>query len=1436
MRPSNVAGRALAVLVLVLAFVNGCSEERSPINRVQANALAKSFFVGEIADPADDPGFFMRVSVVDVMQGANSDGLITSADGQATTGIRWEIGESMLIARLRYELIEDTDHKGLHATPDGQAVAAYAIEKHFDIQADYNPSTGEALNVIVENDTDRPWYEREFFRVDWSRNLVTDAYSLDTLSQIGILYGVEWEPLATYVSDPSHPDAPVFSEKDGYLDITSRVLAKPGVVDFADWGKVPACWLYGSFPEASCNPTEVKLRTAFLRARETDYEPTDWDGERMDLFGVFTQDRFGYDRGYGIVDPKWHRFAAKWNFHPRSHTNQVCATSDTTPFGADVHRDDDGDGTEDECAAVGRGSRCDEFRGFCTIPLRDREIRTIPWHVNRDFPADLFEVTRETLASWDDAVRVGLLAGRLAECRRTKEADCESRLGWPTPWSDDFVPPVGTDSATALPHAFVLCHNPVTADDDEACGPAGTSPRLGDIRYNLVANIVAPETDSPWGIMMDAEDPTSGEKVAGSVNIWGARTDRAAAQLVDMLMLVEGLLSPETYVKGENVAGWIAELQQGGPAARAGRGLSTEELARHRAAFDPRVLAPFSANVPAPKGTAHPRLVQQKRFEALHALGRLGPGNAVLGQRLHQLKGTTVEAAMMNAEMAQLAGVDPAGPMPPEAIHRVSPFGLKNPTIERALSRQARLARARNGSCRLDEEGPDPDNLIGLAAKAKGLFGVPSADDPAAIEVWRKKVYDWARAEYTRGVLAHEFGHSMGLRHNFAASFDALNYDAAYWQLRTRNASVTAPCADGTTDGAACIGPRWRDPITTEELANGIGEHATTSVMDYPGEPSQDQRLPGRYDRAAMRFLYGGVVDVWATPGVTVNGSGLGKKTAYALTAFGTNPGLFGVYYFPPTTPGDPYRFIHYSDYQNQFGLITDCAPSDSPEAVLGQRCKERPLDVVDYRDMESFSDDPDYASFSWGRIPRATDAAGRVRRGYLFQSDEYSDVGNVTTFTNDAGADAYEIVRYLESQYELRYVVDHFRRNRTTFDTDSVVSRTRYRYLDAVESIAKTFAFGAILSGDPTAPAADLLDDGNFGPLSLASSTALELFARVLTRPEPGYYCSSADCYFVPQPLGVEGLVHGADSAPLPDLYGYDFHIPLGEGRYVHNDFDYEQGYFWGDYQTQVGSYYEKTWAVYYLSEAFDNFISNSKEDFIDGRYKNVNFATVYPEQVRRLYNALLTGDYDTYAPRVKGLASPDVNPPDFPVMYPSWLNPSGLGSFPAGAGIVEPNWGWNERIYAMVWGAMFFPTNWSYDWVNQARITHSLQETPDWPVSETVVFVDPKAGLTYRARSTGTELLLGHARQKAAGARMLEWANRLATYAYEVERDGQGHPLFQPDGTPRFIRDGQGNPVPDSTHPGAAAVLQNYVDQIEMFRQLTAEFGQPVDQLPKP
>ena len=182
-RASLVAAAGLAVLA------SGCAEEREPINQVQPNVLDKSFFVGKnLLDSSDDPEFYAQGTLIDVGYGASQNGLFTSTYAQPLSRIKWVIQEKELVGRLTYERIENSDGKGVGGLKnEGVIVAVYPIEKHFDIQKQYNPTTGEELNVGVENSTDRPWYERQYFRVDWSKNLNDGSYDFDTINYLGLV-------------------------------------------------------------------------------------------------------------------------------------------------------------------------------------------------------------------------------------------------------------------------------------------------------------------------------------------------------------------------------------------------------------------------------------------------------------------------------------------------------------------------------------------------------------------------------------------------------------------------------------------------------------------------------------------------------------------------------------------------------------------------------------------------------------------------------------------------------------------------------------------------------------------------------------------------------------------------------------------------------------------------------------------------------------------------------------------------------------------------------------------------------------------------------------------------------------------------------------------------------------------------------------------------
>lgn len=528
---------AMGLLGLAAGGAMGCAEERDPINRVQANALSKSFFVGaDLVDNSDNPDFYANGTLTDIGYGASQSALFTAWYSNNLSIIRWEVTEDLLLGRLAYERIEDSDGKGAgKETADGQMLYAFKIESHFDIRRGYNPTTGEELNVIEENTSDRPWYQREYFRVDWSKNLNTESYDYDNMALLGILDGVTYEPINYYINDPAHPDAPHFDPAEGYFDVTTRMYAKPQKIYIGWWGQdIPACFLDpdlfgGTAPAANCNPVEITIRNSFWKKPDRDYEPADWDGYQFQAFGPFLVERKGFTRNHGMSDDQWHRFISRYNVWQSSHyyadpenrTGAVaCYTPETTvPSTADPTRDENQDGTHDECAVVGNGSRCDKFSQKCTLPFAQRAVRPIVWYYTKGSENRFFEGTEWATQEWDIAMRSAIVAARYSECQRIGGADCGAN--YPVPQADMYVMSdlvaISTEvdacrlehrkgntscnegqivdtallargydaasqdyvamRATALmEEAVILCHSPIEASDHPLCGEG--KPRL----------------------------------------------------------------------------------------------------------------------------------------------------------------------------------------------------------------------------------------------------------------------------------------------------------------------------------------------------------------------------------------------------------------------------------------------------------------------------------------------------------------------------------------------------------------------------------------------------------------------------------------------------------------------------------------------------------------------------------------------------------------------------------------------------------------------------------------------------------------------------------------------------------------------------------------------------------------------------------------------
>jgi hypothetical protein len=1470
--------RRLLIASMISTAALGCAEERAPISRVQANALAKSFFVGnDLDDPADDPEFYSRATVVDVGYG-DSNGFYTSGNAQSVARIKWEITEDLLLARLTYEAIEDADGHGSRTTNNGTVVAAYAIKSHFDIRRGYNAATGEENNVIEENTSDRPWYERDYFRVDWSANLVTDAYDFDWLSLQGLFGGISYQSLHTYVSDPASEDAPVFDTEAGYFDITNRVWASPKILE-TPYGTYPACFFNGeitggSYPVGSCNPTEIKIRLSYRRVTDNDYQAKDWTGTRFSMYGAFYEERRGFEDQYGVVDSRWHRFGSFYNIWQKSHVDLACNTAGTTPAGASPTRDGDAlsgrpeNGTDDECEDQGApaGSHCDPLARKCTIPYASREVRPIPWHFGPDQDAEgLFDWTAKATGEWDLAVRVAVQTGRLTECRRTNGAS----IGAGDQAACDAAFPADEASVkAAVPEIIFLCHNPVATGDRPECGAVGQKARLGDLRYNFVNAIATPQSGSPWGVMLDGVDPLTGEKVQSSINIWDPVTTSAAQGAIDVIRWMNGEIDEEdiksgAYINRFAITGDLQpksfqdfQTMSRDSADQRLRGLSPPPA---QAVYAPRALPPLSPKELVEAGNA--------AFQA--AYGTPVDGGPKVAARIAAARGTQVEAELTTPNFVEIAGLDPSIPLDDAAMEYASPLRGNDLGHEMDLAALRERSLAERGACRL--EAPEPTAFVGMAKVMREKF--PIGDSETEQETFDRvtRMREYLRKRMHYGIILHEMGHSIGLRHNFVGSYDAFNFRPQYWQLRTHNGEITKKCDDRVDDGSTCVGPRWYDPMTQDEDEGLLWMWQHTTVMDYPGDISQDTLGLGPYDKAAARFFYTDTLDVWDTPGQDCaardDGGTCTEPNAFAIQG---KVGNFGGIGGPWTFKGD-YQFVnavHYSQFNKEFELLRNCRPStvtqpgDWDEArdgvwspvfdghvVLGTECDGPPVDYVDYRDLDSYTVEKTKA---------------RVRWPHMFATDYSADIGNVAVLRHDNGADMYEQFNYLINVYENRHVFDNFRRGRQSFSVRGAAMRSMSRFSDKMRNIVQAFALyhDFVLRGLSLESGLDYVTpyeatDGVLKPNALAASLAFDHFARQLTRPQPGGYTVrknwAGDRVAVPQ----ESLfTNSSTMVVLPEgSQIYSNGEPGFGARKVNNSLNNADGSFDIQWLTSAGSYYDKVYATYHLTESSNRFLDVSLLDFVDGRYRNLSFVNLYPDGFRRLVGTALTGDTALLGARLSSASgnTPQVDPndrPKRPMGWVSWWPEAGPQvcwpsrgfmtcvdspsedpidqDAPAKSIAVDASVGIEVQKFLVYYSLLYLPENWKSDWVDEFRIySVGSDSVPDLPTENAIYFKDPESGTLYIARRHGTEDLFGKTVEKRISARMLAWANVLAQNAYEVDSidpvTGAVNVAIQ-DGAP--VLAGGATKCEDSQ---ACVALRNYKALIDFTRQTASTFGFP-------
>ncbi len=615
----KISGLLKAVTMTTFASIMmiGCAQERDTIDRVQPNYYKKSYFEGE---------WHYQRTVVSVPSGS----VFTSVgmtDHSGMTRVSFDIQENFLYARRTTEFIKDGDDRDAAEDRgdqyEGEVVAAFRILSHFDIQPAYNPSTGEELNILNENTTDRPWYERDYIRVDWSKNEVTNL-SLD-------FEAASIEPVSYFVQEfddatgERHRDAPVFegpvhgegtegeyANANPYFDITSRIFAKAGSFYYPGYGDIPLCWL-NEFNE--CGSSEYGIRHSFNKMDpEHQYAPTPYKGAMTEMFGYFWTDRNVFtDRG--VFEQNRERYMNRHNLFK-------------TWF------DEDGD----------------------VLDPDERELKPIIYYVNRDWPSEdedpvLNEVAQEVADQWNDIF-------------------------------EEAVDSMGADRDGQ--DMFILCpHNPVQDGDPSECGEEGFSPRMGDLRYSFMAWVPNYTQGGLLGLGPSNNDPETGEIVSGIGYIYESN-DRYAYQTMEMIDLLRGA-DVTNYIEGLDLRNWVERVDMTANQAREQRWTPLSEAEYFvEQRFSPQRLARFE-NIRKDMTQFDQQMIKEDGFAAwrdqeLDRISSLLDLNMQEDKsaRLEALVGTPYEKQLLTDDLLAMNGFDPDLPVTEDTLDRISPLRAGN--------------------------------------------------------------------------------------------------------------------------------------------------------------------------------------------------------------------------------------------------------------------------------------------------------------------------------------------------------------------------------------------------------------------------------------------------------------------------------------------------------------------------------------------------------------------------------------------------------------------------------------------------------------------------------------------------------------------------------------------------------------------------------------
>jgi len=1216
--------KLVLVTTLFALTALGCSKQ-APVNQVGVNVVDKSLFTGS---------WYYSRTVIDVDYEASGfgtypgDTAIDFAGGGFTTfpRIRWVIDEDTLYAYRDYELIEGSNPEhpaaGEHL---GHPVAAFGIESQFDIIRSYNPTTGEQVNTVVENDTDRRWYERDYMRVDWSKNMLPGYYGqIANLYEVLGLYNNEpadlyiqqqsefpdsWQPRfdflsCTGVDDTDCPEgerdyAEDYNQGELYhFSFVTQELLSPGIVPDPFTGRpVNYCLSpYSGIP--ICSTVAIFVRNSFLKVSDTrQYEAQNWNDSRFERHGYFRNERDTADRMSGADDPAY------------GYTDFLNYTINRHNIWREWYTEDaDGNHT--------------------SIPYTERRVRPIVFYSTPELPAHLVEPSLALVGEWNTVFMNTVRGLRDQPQPGFPRMDCQTTNPDAYCFCDTNPTTGETINATCAGHYDLYetpeaaaargvtnpydCHvelpagaepdmnNPGLADTDfygwygaqfvgsecvnqlriNTCNRAavaengGTMAGLdcqerGDMRFKYLSYVDQPGT--PFlGVATMRGDPVTGEIMAGDANIGGPALDGYRTFALQNYDLINGTLTDREFILGEDVRGYFEDLnvvqEPNLPRTR-----FIEALRRNETDLADRT----------PIDNQMERFVQ--RAERL--AGPEGRANTYMGRRA-DLAGTDIEQRLMgNWETLNMAGLDhvPAGVdpahLPEDILNATSPFRTN---IHEQLDHSAQRHTAYSEA-----------NMM-----------MPNEYVDASVTNFVNRHRDWPRNKlaFTLNRLLmfdtelHEYGHCMGLRHDFGGSVDSHNYFDNYYEI---DAQLPLPDpADFDTDGTAGFSTdeqsayetAYGEAKTNRELA-GIEQWMNSSIMEYTAQWYERTVVQaGRYDNAAIADGYGDLTEVYDN----VDGRDMADITP------ANTQRAWAKYYFGGQACSTDAE-CPFSTSGSRAGELN----ATNMSSGLTQRCVAHPDGAATHGNICSDFDSDERALVGTNPAPRWAPV------DYMFCSDDrVGTIGWCHRF--DEGENYREIVRNVTEQYNRQYIFTNFRRYRASFGIGSYLNRIIGRQFNILQTVFQNLLWQ--YQSDPSFRTNT--GDLGFYDEFLATADILNFYNRILAQPSVGIYQWDP---------GWERYQRvGGD----PDAPGAELRMPIGPGRYFSSE--YQRGLSGIFRVERVGSFYDKWITMQLLTQR------GYTQEYTRDIPFWTNYYDLFPVEMQQIFQGMIQDEPEVISPRV--------------------------------------------------------------------------------------------------------------------------------------------------------------------------------------------------------